>query len=118
MITKRKLYTEAAHHLMFMAWLHRICNGGGRIQREYAAGLKRMDLLIEFAGERFAFELKLSSAKALKEGKEQLAAYLHRLSLPFGRLIIFSRHTPTDWEKVGQRETFQVEGKTIEVIYL
>ncbi len=39
-------------------------NGGGYITREYAAGLKRLDLCIDFAGERFAFELKLSGKKA------------------------------------------------------
>jgi len=74
LVTKRRTYTEAAHHLLFMAWLQRIINGGGRINREYAAGLKRLDLYIEFAGERFAFELKLKSKKALDKGKEQLVA--------------------------------------------
>lgn len=60
MITNRRTYTEAAHHLIFMAWLQRIVNSGGEVQREYAAGLKRLDMMIEFAEERFAFELKLS----------------------------------------------------------
>jgi len=68
LITNRKTYTEAAHHLLFMAWLQRIVNSGGRISREYAAGLKRLDLCIEFAGERFAFELKRSGKSALRQG--------------------------------------------------
>jgi hypothetical protein len=68
LVTKRRTYTEAAHHLLFMAWLQRICNSGGRISREYAAGLGRLDLCIEFAGESFAFELKLSGKSALSEG--------------------------------------------------
>ncbi|MCP4699161.1 MAG: ATP-binding protein, partial [Gammaproteobacteria bacterium] len=50
LITNRKTYTEAAHHLLFMAWLQRIVNSGGRIRREYAAGLGRLDLCMEFAG--------------------------------------------------------------------
>jgi hypothetical protein len=29
MVTARKQYNEAAHHLTFMAWLQRIVNGGG-----------------------------------------------------------------------------------------
>ena len=118
LITNRKTYTEAAHHLLFMAWLQRIVNSGGRISREYAAGLKRLDLCIEFAGERFAFELKRSGKSALKQGKEQLADYLQRLSLSHGWLVIFNRGKVKDWDAVGKREFVEEMGKQIEVIWL
>jgi hypothetical protein len=118
LVTKRKTYTEAAHHLLFMAWLQRIVNGGGYISREYAAGLGRVDLCIDFAEERFAFELKLSSKKALTEGTKQLINYLHRLSLDSGWLIIFSRKAVEDWDKVGERQIVEEQGKRIEVIWL
>ncbi|MEA1967146.1 MAG: ATP-binding protein, partial [Thermodesulfobacteriota bacterium] len=118
LVTKRKTYTEAAHHLLFMAWLQRIVNSGGIISREYAAGLGRLDLCIEFADERFAFELKLSSAKALERGRRQLAGYLDRLSLNNGWLVIFSRSEVKDWEKVGKREQIKEQNKEIEVIWL
>jgi hypothetical protein len=118
LVTKRKTYSEAAHHLLFMAWLQRIVNGGGYITREYAAGLKRLDLCIDFAGERFAFELKLSSKKALTDGKTQLVDYLKRLSLNSGWLIIFSRKPVEDIETVGRREIVEEQGKRIEIIWL
>jgi hypothetical protein len=118
LVTKRKTYTEAAHHLLFMAWLQRIVNGGGYITREYAAGLGRVDLCIDFAEERFAFELKLSSKKALNDGKTQLVNYLNRLSLDSGWLIIFSRKAVEDWDKVGERQIVEEQGKRIEVIWL
>ena len=118
MITNRKTYTEAAHHLLFMAWLHRIVNSGGRIRREYAAGLGRLDLCIEFAGERFAFELKRHHKNALAQGKQQLADYLKRLSLPNGWLMIFHRGVIQDWDAVGKREFITFAGKQIEVIWL
>ncbi len=118
MVTKRKTYTEAAHHLLFMAWLQRIVNSGGRISREYAAGLGRLDLCIDFADERFAFELKRNSKNALNEGKTQLVDYLERLSLDSGWLIIFSRRNIKDWKSVGKREQHEVAGKQIEVIWL
>lgn len=117
-MTKRKTYTEAAHHLLFMAWLQRIVNSRGTIAREYAAGLGRLDLCIDFAGERFAFELKLSSAKALERGRIQLSEYLDRLSLDSGWLIIFSRHEVTDWDAVGKRELIKENNKEIEIIWL
>ena len=118
LVTKRRTYTEAAHHLLFMAWLQRIVNGGGRISREYAAGLGRLDLCIEFAGERFAFELKLKSKKALDKGKEQLIEYLQRLGLESGWLVIFNRKAVEDWDEVGKREWVHEAGKRIEVIWL
>ena len=118
LVTKRRTYTEAAHHLLFMAWLQRIVNSGGHISREYAAGLGRLDLCIEFAGERFAFELKLSGKKALSEGKKQLVDYLQRLSLDRGWLVIFSRKAIEDWDTVGKREWATEGGKKIEVIWL
>jgi len=118
LITKRRTYTEAAHHLLFMAWLQRIVNGGGHMSREYAAGLGRLDLCIEFAGERFAFELKLKRKRALNEGKKQLVEYLQRLSLEKGWLVIFSRQEVEDWEMVGKREWVEEGGKRIEVIWL
>ncbi len=118
LVTKRRTYTEAAHHLLFMAWLQQIVNSGGRISREYAAGMGRLDLCIEFAGERFAFELKRHSKTALSQGKKQLVDYLNRLSLDSGWLIIFSRTEIKDWEAVGKREMVEEEGKRIEVVWL
>jgi hypothetical protein len=118
LVTKRRTYTEAAHHLLLIAWLQRIVNSGGYVNHEYAAGLGRLDLCIEFADEQFAFELKLSHKEALSEGKAQLAGYLHRLSLDQGWLVIFSRKEVSDWDAVGKREWVEEEGKRIEVIWL
>ena len=118
LVTKRKLYNEAAHHLLFMAWIQRIVNSGGRISREYAAGLKRLDMLVEFSGERFAFELKRESKNAREEGKKQLKEYLDRLSLDSGYLIIFNRKTPDNWDRVGMRENIEFSGKKIAVLYI
>ncbi|HDS15891.1 MAG TPA: hypothetical protein ENN66_04625 [Proteobacteria bacterium] len=103
---------------MFLAWLQRIVNGGGYISREYAAGLGRLDLLIEFREERFAFKLKLNRAEALAEGRVQLATYFERLALDFGRLLLFNRRPPDNPDEIGRREQLQESGRVIEVIYL
>ncbi|NBU36122.1 MAG: ATP-binding protein, partial [Bacteroidetes bacterium] len=42
----RYQYKEAGHQLLLMAFLQRIINGGGRIEREMAAGNGRTDLVI------------------------------------------------------------------------
>ncbi|MFD0470231.1 hypothetical protein ACFQ0B_19305 [Nonomuraea thailandensis] len=41
-------YHEAACQIILMAFLHRLVNGGGYLDREYAAGTKRLDVLVRW----------------------------------------------------------------------
>jgi hypothetical protein len=50
-------YHEIAPHLVLMAFLHRVVNGHGTIQREYAVGSGRMDLLVRHGPDTMAMEL-------------------------------------------------------------
>jgi hypothetical protein len=43
-------YKEAGPHLMLMAFLQRIVNGGGRIEREYGLGRGALDLMFDLRG--------------------------------------------------------------------
>ena len=45
-------YREAGPHLMVMAFLQRIVNGGGRVEREYGLGRGALDLTAEAARRR------------------------------------------------------------------
>src|SRR5690606_25278444 len=77
-------YHEVAPHLVMMAFLHRVVNGGGSIEREYAIGSGRMDLLVRYGGERLAIELKVwreGEADPLGEGLMQIDRYLEGLGL-------------------------------------
>jgi hypothetical protein len=72
--------TEAFPHLLLMAYLQRVLNGGGCIDREYAAGRGRMDLYIEYKKHGYIIEIKLIHAKQSVEtvrarGLEQLTRY-------------------------------------------
>ncbi|GHV12457.1 hypothetical protein AGMMS49938_05040 [Fibrobacterales bacterium] len=73
-------YTEAFPHTLLMAFLQRVVNGGGRIDREYAAGRGRMDLLVEYGGQKYIIEIKItrynkSIESVKKEGFEQIRRY-------------------------------------------
>jgi hypothetical protein len=50
-------YTEAFPHLLLMAFLQRVLNGGGNIDREYAAGRGRMDLAVEYNNKFYIIEI-------------------------------------------------------------
>ncbi|MFM7201491.1 MAG: ATP-binding protein, partial [Myxococcota bacterium] len=80
-------YAEIAPQLVLMAFLHRVANGGGKVDREYAIGSGRLDLLLEYKGVRLAVECKVQRPDGndpLTEGLEQLDEYLSGLSWPEG----------------------------------
>ncbi|MCX6582887.1 MAG: ATP-binding protein [Candidatus Aminicenantes bacterium] len=82
-------YKESAHHLLLMAFLQRIVNGG-EIVREMAVGNGRLDMLVKFKKQEFALEIKIKRDNiSIEEGKEQLSNYLDRLGLVEGYLVIF-----------------------------
>ena len=117
MLTRRKTYTESAHHLTFMAWLQRIVNGGGYIRREYAAGLGFIDLVVEFGPDKFVFELKTDRNYKQEKALPQIAEYAHRMSMSECYLMVFRREM-TDPEQVGQRSLVEYEGLKVHLIWV
>jgi len=99
-------YTEAFPHLLLMAFMQRVVNGGGRIEREYATGRGRMDLAVEYKGEWNIVEIKLlrtgrSFDQVRAEGIKQVKRYFDTFVPPVGYhknvqnvyLIIFDRRS-------------------------
>ncbi len=130
---ERQPYSEAAAELIFMAYLHKLVNGGGyrrgtSIDREFAVGSGRIDLLVTWPlpdgdRQRFAIELKVwrrdRDADPLDQGLEQLSSYLERLGLCEGTLILFDRrpNAPPLPERLSRSETTH-EGRRITVLRL
>jgi hypothetical protein len=109
---ERFQYKEAGPQLLLQAFLQRIVNGGGRIDREYGLGRRRTDLLLHwpldeaqgFLGplQRVVIELKLlhkSLEATVSEGLEQTADYLDRAGTTDGHLLIFDRRPGMTWEE-------------------
>lgn len=118
-------YHEIAPHLVFLAFLDRVANGGGSITREYALGTGRLDVLLEYGPphrrERFAFELKVhrdGRPDPRSEGLEQLDAYLARASLDSGWLVIFDRRAglPPLETRVSVEVATTPSGRTAHVV--
>ena len=89
---------EAGPHLLLQAFLQRIVNGGGRIEREYGLSRRRTDLLIVWSqGERtrkFVIECKIlhkSLERTIHDGLEQTAGYMDRCGAESGHLVVFDR---------------------------
>ena len=121
-------YHEVAPQLVVMAYLQRVVNGGGQIEREYGVGRGRIDLLVRWpyrapSGERLvqreAIELKVwrpGRPDPIAQGLIQLDAYLGRLGLDSGWLVIFDRRA--DAAPIEERTRFEVActGRAVRVL--
>jgi hypothetical protein len=110
-------YREAGPHLMVMAFLQRIVNGGGRVEREYGLGRGALDLMIFWSGARHAIEVKLRrDTETEAEALEQVGRYLDHAALREGWLVMFDRRKEVSWaDKLFVREV-ECEGKKIRIV--
>ncbi|MEO1623270.1 MAG: ATP-binding protein [Cyanobacteria bacterium J06632_3] len=114
-------YPEIAPHLVIMAFLHRVINGGGTLEREYAIGSGRMDLCLRYGEVVLAMELKVwrqSRPDPLPTGLTQLDKYLAGLGLNQGWLVIFDgrNHETSLAERTTTEQITTPEGRTVTVI--
>jgi type II secretory pathway predicted ATPase ExeA len=114
---ERYEYKEAAPHLVMMAFLQRVVNGGGQITREMAVGKGRLDLCLTYENRKYPIELKIRyGEKYLKEGLVQTAAYIDTCGCTEGWLVVFDRRTTVSWEDKIYLKKEAVEGKTVTVV--
>jgi type II secretory pathway predicted ATPase ExeA len=114
-------YHEIAPHLVLMAFLHRVVNGDGTLEREYAIGRGRMDLCLRYGAVTLGIELKVwrdGEPDPLAEGLEQLDGYLAGLGLDWGWLVIFDRRSgqPPIRERTSSEEQQSPQGRRITVV--
>jgi hypothetical protein len=114
-------YHEIAPHIVLMAFLHRVVNGGGTIEREYAIGRDRMDLCLRYKNLTLGIELKAwynKKGDPLEDGLEQLESYLARLEVDFGWLIIFDQRSkaPPIEERLTTQITITKNGRSVTVV--
>jgi hypothetical protein len=108
-------FKESAHHLLLMAFLQRIINGG-EIIREMAVGNGRLDMLVKFKKQEFALEIKIKRDRiSIEEGKEQLSNYLDRLGLSEGYLVIFDTGKKKWSQKIYYKDTTHNNKKIVMV---
>jgi len=109
-------YRESGPHLMLMAFLQRIVNGGGRVEREYGLGRGALDLIIEWRGARHAIEVKLRrDTETEADALEQVAGYLDAAGLDEGWLVMFDLRSTLPWtERLFLRAT-EAKGKRVTV---
>ena len=111
-------YGEATPHLVLMAFLQRVTNGNGRINREMALGSKRLDLCVEYRDKRYAVEVKTLKNFRGEESYRQLAGYLDKLGLAEGWMPIFDTDPAKPWEEKLYNRDVELCGKTLHIVGL
>ena len=118
---------RARPQLLLQAFLQRVVNGGGYIDREYGLGRKRTDLLVRkpltdgYGGpvQRIVLELKIkrySRERTIEEGLQQTADYMDSVgSVDEGHLIIFDRSKEKTWDERIWHKPFEHNGRKIVV---
>ena len=109
--------------MLLQAFLQRIVNSGGRIEREYGLGRMRTDLLILWPqGERtrkVVIECKIlhkSLDQTIADGLEQTAEYMDRCDAEAGHLVIFDRREDRRWaDKIFRCRRMSKSGVEIDV---
>lgn len=116
-------YKEAGPQLLLQAFLQRIINAGGRVEREFGLGRRRTDLLViwpvqkkdkdgrmrdkgrnaqsQSEIQKVVLELKLlygSLEGTIEEGLVQTWAYMDRCGADTGHLVIFDRDPDKSWD--------------------
>ncbi|MGW6499926.1 AAA family ATPase [Nonomuraea angiospora] len=129
-LIRQEGYHEAACQIILMAFLHRLVNGGGHLAREYAAGTKRLDLLVRWpytgpGGQRLmqreAMEVKgwrAGGDDPMPDGLAQLDRHLDRLSLSTGVLVVFDQRpeAPSSNERGGFEQATTPSGREVTVL--
>ena len=121
----RFMYEEAWPQILLQAYLHRVVNGGGRIEREYGLGRGRVDLLITWPrGGRmreYVVECKVvregdGLESTVEAGVEQTARYMDRCAAEAGHLVVIDRREDRSWdEKVFHRQRCSEGGVPVDV---
>jgi hypothetical protein len=112
-------YKEAAPHLILMAFLQRVVNGGGQIIREMASGTGRLDICIIYEDKKYPLELKVwRGKKSLQEGLAQICGYMDTYGCSEGWLAIFDRRDNLRWKDKIYLKKEALDGKTVTVVGL
>ena len=120
-------YKESGPQLLLQAFLQRVVNGGGYIDREYGLGRGRTDLLVrkpltdQYGGpvQRIVLELKIrrnSIEKTIEDGLRQTAEYMDKVGwVDEGHFIIFDRTPGKPWDEKIWHEAREYNGRKIMV---
>ncbi len=119
-------HAEAGPQLVLHAYLQRVANGGGRVEREFGLGRQRTDLLIVWPlpggrrEERHLIECKVVRPKSglqsvVAKGLRQTAGYMDLSGADSGHLVVFDLREGRSWSRRLFHRAETVDGTAVGV---
>jgi len=115
-------YSEAGPQLLLQAFLQRIVNSGGKVEREYGLGRQRTDVIIQWlypgGKQEVVIELKILYGNldtTIEKGLEQTRQYMDKCGSLQGYLLIFNKSTSIPWEQKIFKQTRIYQNTNISV---
>ncbi len=99
----------------------RVVNGGGHVEREFAAGRGAIDLVTHYGADRFVTEIKRVRTRdtletAREKGIAQLERYLDTLGLTEGWLLVVDQRANRSWEERMWQDDVTVDGRLLHLV--
>jgi len=119
MMKDRITYPEAVAHFGLMTYLDRVVNGGGRIDREFAVGSGRLDLLLRHGDLKLPIEVKVHrdhSVDPVPSGLEQLDRYCEGLRVDRAWLVVFDQRSSATGTRLESEEVTTNGGRRVLII--
>ena len=121
-------YQEAAPQLVTQAFLQRVANGKGFVNREYGLGRGRTDIMLKWQYDKdgqtiyqkIVMELKVinekqSYEKLKQQALEQTARYARTCGTPEAHILIFDRNKSQNWSATETNELAEYDGIKMEI---
>jgi hypothetical protein len=115
-------YNETIPHLVCFAYLQRVINGGVQtLSREFALGMKRVDLNAIYQGHSYPVEIKLKGEDKFeplrhRDALAQIQGYMNTCGAKEGWLVIFDRDPSRTWDEKITWNTVEFQEKTIHIV--
>jgi hypothetical protein len=119
MMKDRIKYPEAVAHFGLMTYLDRVANGGGRVDREFAVGRGRLDLLLVHGELKLPIEVMVHrdlEADPMREGLDQLDRYCEGLRVETGWVVVFDQRTGASRSRLEHEEVVTAGGRKVWVV--
>jgi len=119
MMKDRVSHPESVAHFGLMTYLDRVANGGGRVDREFAVGSGRLDLLLVHGTLKLPIEVKVHrdhGGDPVPQGLEQLDRYCAGLGVGDAWLVVFDQRTGATGTRLESEQVVTPGGRRVLVV--
>jgi hypothetical protein len=110
---------EVVPHVVMTAFLDRVVNGGGRVDREFDVGRGKLDVLVRHRELKLPIEIKVRTGKSgdpVPKGLQQLDRYCEALRVEYAWLVVFDQRPSARKGRLQEQEVVTPGGRRVLVV--